>query len=482
MTDPSSPTPDAEHPAGGQEPGPTTPPPAEPAPPPQQPGVPQQGWGQPAWGSPPPAAPPPPPAWAPPPAAAPPPPAWGAPQPPAPAFPAYPAAPTAGIAGTPPASWQVPWGAPPPVWDSPASAARPQRPMFLVGAATLAVGLAIGAVGTVVFARGVGSNERTATLLVDDTPAKAGTAGTAVSVAKQLGPAVGTIIARVGSSSALGSGFVIAHDGTQSYLLTNNHVVAGATELHVVMPGGRNLKASVVGTDSFDDLGVVSVPDGSLPVATFGSSKNLTVGEAVVAIGSPLGNEGSVTEGVISALHRTISAGSDAGGQTETLQDVLQTDASINRGNSGGPLADTEARVVGVNVAIAGDASNIGFSIPADLAKNVARQLIAHQKVQHPYLGIEYFTSIEAVEEGQGFDGPGVLVRNVRSGSPAEKAGFQRGDILQAVNGTSIDNGETLGGLIQQHQVGDKVDFTVKRNGSVVHLSAVLTDRPSSEQ
>ena len=293
---------------------------------------------------------------------------------------------------------------------------------------------------------------------------------------------MGTIIAKQGgsTSSALGSGFVIAHDGSESYLLTNNHVVAGAGDLHVVMPGGRNLKASVVGTDSFDDLAVISVPDGSLPVATFGKSGNLVVGQAVVAIGSPLGNEGSVTEGVISALHRTITAGSDIGGQTEALQDVLQTDASINRGNSGGPLADVEGRVIGVNVAIAGDASNIGYSIPADLANNVAQELIRHEKVEHPFLGITYFTSIEAVENGQGFDGPGVLVRTVRAGSPAEKAGFQKGDILQAVDGTSIDNGQTLGGLIQQHQVGDKIDFTVTRNGSTVHLSAVLVDRPSS--
>ena len=353
--------------------------------------------------------------------------------------------------------------------------------MFLAGATMLAVGLTLGAVGAVLFVRGA-TTSSTATLLVDDTPAKSGGAGNAESVAQQLGPAVGTIIAKAGTGSALGSGFVIAHDSSSSYLLTNNHVVAGATDLHVVMPGGRNLKASVVGKDAFDDLAVISVADASLPVATFGASRKLVVGQAVVAIGSPLGNEGSVTEGVISALHRTISAGSDAGGQTETLQDVMQTDASINRGNSGGPLADVDGRVVGVNVAIAGDASNIGYSIPADLAQNVAQELIRHEKVQHPFLGVTYYTSIEAVEAGQGFDGPGVLVRDVRSGTPADKAGFQKNDILVAVDGTPIDNGETLGGLIQQHHVGDTVNFTVKRGGNTIHLSATLVDRPSSEQ
>jgi putative serine protease PepD len=344
----------------------------------------------------------------------------------------------------------------------------------------LAVGLAVGAVGTVAFTRGMGGSSHTATLLVNDTPARQGGAGNAVSVAQQLGPAVGTIIAKAASASALGSGFVIGHDGSVSYLLTNNHVVTGATDLHVVMPGGRNLKAGIVGTDAFDDLAVVSVPDGSLPVATFGPSAKLVVGQAVVAIGSPLGNEGSVTEGVISALHRTITAGSDVGGQTENLQDVLQTDASINRGNSGGPLADTDGRVIGVNVAIAGNSSNIGYSIPSDLAQQVARALISHEKVPHPFLGVSYLTSIEAVEAGQGFDGPGVLIRDVSAGSPAAKAGFQKNDILVAVAGASIDNGATLGGLIQQHKVGDSVDFTVKRGGTTMHLSASLSDRPTT--
>jgi len=352
--------------------------------------------------------------------------------------------------------------------------------MYLTGAAMLAVGLTLGAVGTAMFTRDATSGSHTATLLVDDTPARQGGAGNAESVAHQLSPAVGTIVAKASGSSALGSGFVIAHDGSNSYLLTNNHVVQGANELHVVMPGGRNLKATVVGTDAFDDLAVISVPDGSLQVATFGNSAKLVVGQAVVAIGSPLGNEGSVTEGVISALHRTISAGSDVGGQTETLQDVMQTDASINRGNSGGPLADIDGHVIGVNVAIAGDASNIGYSIPADLAQNVAQELIRHDKVQHPFLGITYLTSIEAVENGDGFDGPGVLVRDVSSGSPAEKAGFQHNDILQAVDGVLIDNGQTLGGLIQQHHVGDTVTFTVKRGGNVVKLTATLVDRPAS--
>lgn len=317
-----------------------------------------------------------------------------------------------------------------------------------------------------------------ATLHVSDAPVHGGGAD-AVDVAATLGPAVGTIIARQqGGNAGLGSGFVIAHDNRVSYLLTNNHVVEGSNDLHVVMPSGHNLAAGVVGTDKLDDLAVVSVPETSLPVAVFASSSQLKVGQAVIAIGSPLGNEGSVTKGVISALHRTISAGGGTGSATETLEDVMQTDASINRGNSGGPLADVNGRVVGVNVAIAGDASNIGFSIPSDLAEVVAEQLIAHQAVQHPFLGVGYLTSIEAIEAGRGFDGAGVLVTDVRAGTPASKAGFQSGDVLTAVDGIDLANGETLGGLLQRHRVDDTVHLSVRRGGKTLTLVATLTERP----
>ena len=367
-----------------------------------------------------------------------------------------------------------------PVWQAPERG--PHRatrgPALVVGATMLAIGLAAGAAVTAAVGRGGGG---TATLVADTSPIQGG-GGTAVSVAHSLGPAVGTVIARRGGAGqgALGSGFVIAHDQSHSYLLTNNHVVGGGGDLHLIMPGGRNLHADVVGTDAFDDLAVLGVDDTSLPVAVFGSSAQLAVGQQVVAIGSPLGNEGSVTSGVVSALHRTIKAGAQGSAQSEDLQDVLQTDASINPGNSGGPLADTEGRVVGVNVAIAGNASNIGFSIPSDLAESVARDLIAQHTVRHPFLGIKYMTAIDATQAGQGFDGAGVLVTDVQDGSPAASAGFHANDILQKVDDVAIDNGQTLGGLIQRHHVGDAVHFTLRRGSQQVVLTATLSDRPHS--
>ena len=314
---------------------------------------------------------------------------------------------------------------------------------------------------------------------VNGSPAKAPT-GAASDVAQRLGPAVGTIIAALSGSSGLGSGFVIAKDSSVSYLITNNHVVTGASSLHVVMPDGEQFTAKLVGTDSLDDIAVVSVPSTSLPEATFGSSSGLSVGQTVIAIGSPLGDQGSVTVGVISALHRTITASGETNTSSETLEDVLQTDASINPGNSGGPLADTDGDVVGVNVATAGNATNIGYSIPADLARYVAETLIAHHKVQHPFLGIGYYTSIEAIENGTPFSGPGVQVNTVSAGTPAAHAGFKAGDILVAIDGVDIDNGRTLGGLIQPHKVGDTIACTVRRGSQTLTLDAVLEERPNT--
>jgi putative serine protease PepD len=364
-------------------------------------------------------------------------------------------------------------GAPPPAVPT------QRRRRGVVGSiALLLVGLLIG--GGITFAAlhdrgGAGVAE----VQVNGTPAKAG-AVPAVEVASRLGPAVGTIIASLQGSNGLGSGFVIAKSSSVSYLVTNNHVVSGATSLHVVMPDGQQFTATLVGTDTLDDIAVVSVPSTTLPQATFGTSSTLTAGESVIAIGSPLGDQGSITVGVISALHRTITASGETTSSSETLEDVLQTDASINPGNSGGPLADTAGNVVGVNVATAGNATNIGYSIPADLARYVAETLIAHKKVQHPFLGIGYYTSIDAIEQGTPFTGPGVLVHTVSAGTPAAQAGFQVGDILVAIDGVPIDKGLTLGGLIQPHKVGETITCTVKRGAQTVTLHATLEERPSS--
>jgi serine protease Do len=388
---------------------------------------------------------------------------------------------------------------PPSPTYTPLPAAQPPRrerlgrgPLLASGALLLAGGLALGAFAAVL--TGARGSTTTITssggkLAISTTPLSANAAGSAVSVAAALDPAVATIVVqtsvtdRFGGTStgtAEGSGFVITNSGGLSYLLTNNHVVSGASSLQVILSDGTTLPGAVVGTDALDDLAVVSVQSGRLPQVVFGSSAQLKVGQAVVAIGSPLGNQNSVTQGVISALHRSITAGDSSGASSENLSDVLQTDAAINPGNSGGPLADLAGRVVGVNVATSSNGSNVSFSIPSDEAQAVAQDLIAHRTVQHPYLGIGFLTPLDAAEAGRSFSGPGVLITQVAAGSPADSGGLRVDDVITAVDGTTLDASQTLGGVIGRHKVGDAVKLTVRRGAQTLTITATLVQRPTA--
>jgi S1-C subfamily serine protease len=390
-----------------------------------------------------------------------------------------PAPTTATSASTPP---------PPPPADvrGQAPGRQPSRRWPLVGGAVLvlaAVAGGSGAMGAVIATRNTASNSPSSgapTVSVDSRSLPPEAQGTAAAVSAKLNPSVGTIVVATQGGGGLGSGFVVSNSGGTSYLLTNNHVVTGATTLHVIMPNDRTYAATVVGTDTFDDLAVVSVNDGHLPAATFGDSTALVTGQLVIAIGSPLGNVGSVTTGVISALHRTIQAGDQATGSQETLQDVLQTDASINPGNSGGPLADTAGRVVGVNVAASGSASNIGFSIPSRIAQRVTTALIKHQPISIPYMGVAYSDPLQAAQNGTPYSEPGLKVTTVQAGGPAAAAGIRVGDVLISVDGRSFASGLTLGGVIQSHSVGDTLTVVVSRGGQQLSVKLTLAARPTT--
>ncbi|MGH7765475.1 MAG: S1C family serine protease [Candidatus Dormibacteraceae bacterium] len=299
-------------------------------------------------------------------------------------------------------------------------------------------------------------------------------------VVQVLGPAVAEIIVTFTGSNGIGSGFVIAHQNGASYIVTNNHVVQGATKVVVLMPDGRHFTASVQGNDPIQDLAVVKVTDESLPLAQFGDSTKLVAGQQVVAIGSPLGNQSSVTAGIISALHRTISAGGGNGTVAESLPDVLQTDAAINPGNSGGPLADADGNVIGVNTATATTAQSIGYAIPSLIAKRIAQDLIAGRAPGHPYMGVCYQSEDAALAGGTDMGGYGVLITGTVAGAPAAKAGLKPGDVIQKVDGVDLNNGETLGGVIQPHAPGDTVQLSVLRNGTTSTLPLTLADRPAA--
>jgi putative serine protease PepD len=291
-------------------------------------------------------------------------------------------------------------------------------------------------------------------------------------------------VVSITTDSGEGSGVILSADG---YILTNNHVVATAqgNTVQVIFANGKKATATIIGTDPRTDLAVVKASDVSgLKAATFGDSSQMQVGDTVLALGSPLGLEGSVTAGIISAKDRTIQSNSDQtpqnpfGGQqqqqqqsTSTMSGLLQTDAPINPGNSGGALVNTNGQVIGINSAIATQGQNsgnigLGFAIPSNKAKVVANDLIAGRKVSHPALGV----SVTEAEGG------GALVSNVTANSAAAKAGLQQGDVITLVNGKAINDSDDLVGIIQSANVGDKVTIVFTRDGAQKTVSATLAE------
>jgi putative serine protease PepD len=298
----------------------------------------------------------------------------------------------------------------------------------------------------------------------------------AVHAAQVAGPAVAMIIVQTRGGVAEGSGVAFQAGEQSSNILTNNHVVANADRIQVLMPDGRHFDARVVGTDPRADLAVIQVP-AALPVAQFGDSTRLRVGQSVLAIGSPLGNQGSVTAGIISALHRTLS---NVGGglQAESLPDVLQTDAPINPGNSGGPLVDGNGLVVGINTAGSTSASGIGFAIPSAIARRVAENLAAGRPAGDPFVGVCTQPIEAALASGRSVDGYGYLVTGVVSGGPASQAGIRPADVIQRVQGVELNNGMTLGGALQVHSAGEQLSISIKRGGSLSEVSVKLAAQP----
>jgi len=281
------------------------------------------------------------------------------------------------------------------------------------------------------------------------------------------------------TGSGEGSGVVISSDG---YIVTNNHVVQGATgsTVQVNFNSGKQIQAKIVGTDPKTDLAVVKADVTGLTAAQWGDSDAVRVGDTVLAIGSPLGLQGSVTAGIISALHRTITVGGeqqsqfDTGSTRTTIGDAIQTDAPINPGNSGGALVNTEGKVIGINSAIATGGSSstgnigLGFAISANKAKSVTDQIIKGGKVSHPYLGV----SVEDAENG------GALIQQVAAGSPAAKAGLKEGDVVTKVNDRTIAGSEELVGAVQASKVGSSMTLTVQRNGSESTVTATVGEAP----
>jgi S1-C subfamily serine protease len=309
-------------------------------------------------------------------------------------------------------------------------------------------------------------------------------------VASQVGPSVVQVNVEVTqntpfgpqSEEGIGSGVIYRDDG---YIVTNNHVVEGATELNVAFADGTTEPAQVVGRDPRTEMAVIRVDRNDLPAARFNEDEDLVVGQLAVAIGSPSGFESTVTAGVISGIGREFPAEFTGGdpAATSALTDLIQTDAAISPGNSGGALADRDGEVIGINVAylppIDTGAVNIGFAIPSDTAASVADQLIETGKVSSAYLGVE--TTDLSPEDAERFGLPvesGAIVEQVEPGSGADAAGVRRGDIIVRLGDNPIDNAGDLFGALRDYQPGDTVELTVVRDGEELTLEVTLGERP----
>lgn len=268
---------------------------------------------------------------------------------------------------------------------------------------------------------------------------------------------------------ALGSGFIISENG---YVVTNNHVVEKANEIEVILKGGEeSFPAEVMGRDPETDLALLKIDtEKDLPVLQFGDSDALNVGQWVMAIGNPFGLDHTVTAGIISAKGRVIGAG--------PYDNFLQTDASINPGNSGGPLLNLEGKVVGINTAIVAAGQGIGFAIPSKMAENIINELKKHGSIKRGWLGVSIQDVDQNTAKALGLPEPkGALVAAVNEDDPAARAGIEVGDVIVAVNGTSIDDAHDLTRTIGSLPPEDTIRLTVWRKGKVKEIEVTLGER-----
>ena len=378
--------------------------------------------------------------------------------------------------------------APPPpddrLWRHPSevSGAAPPRPLRARSSWTLA--LLSGMVGALLAAGAVAvamgdRREVTHEVVERSTPPAPGAstgAGSVVDIAQRARPAIVQIRVSGAQGEGSGSGVVFRSDG---HLLTNFHVVDGADSVKVVMANGRELTGAVVGVDRDSDIAVVKVTGGPYPVATLGSATELKVGQQAIAIGSPLGLAGgpSVTVGVVSALHRQVDSrtGPD-------LLDMIQTDAPISPGSSGGALLDGAGNVIGITTAIAVSevgAEGLGFATPIDLARLSADQIIATGRVVHVWLGVEGTDLDSSTAADLDIDG-GALVGRVVKDGPADKAGLAVRDVIIGIDGQAVANMGTLVVALRSHKPGDVVVLDVVRDRTHRTMRAALSAKPST--
>jgi 2-alkenal reductase len=301
---------------------------------------------------------------------------------------------------------------------------------------------------------------------------------------QKVGPSVVTVVGTIpgqmtffgqtGDETVSGTGFFITDQG---YILTNNHVVEGTKEVNIVLSDGTEQKATIVGTDPYSDIAVLKT-DGKVPaVASLGNSDKLDPGESVIAIGSPLGDfKNTVTVGVVSATGRSIDAGNGY-----SIENLIQTDAAINHGNSGGPLVNLAGDVIGINTLIVRDtgsgdvAEGLGFAIPVNTAQAVAQQIIQQGYFARPYMGISFQPINPAIADRYNLPAKwGVYITNVEAGSPADNAGLQPNDIITKVGNITLDDTHSYVNSLFTYKPGDTIPLVVMRDGKEMQLQVTL--------
>ncbi len=306
---------------------------------------------------------------------------------------------------------------------------------------------------------------------------------------QQVGPAVVTVVGTIpgqltffgptGDQTVSGSGVFISDEG---YILTNNHVVEDANEVSIILSDGSQENATIVGTDLYADLAVLKTDRKAPALAILGNSDTLNPGETVIAIGSPLGDfKNTVTVGVISATGRSIDTG-----QGYLIEGLIQTDAAINQGNSGGPLVNLASEVIGINILIVRGSGTgaivegLGFAIPANTARAVAEQIMQKGYFSRPYMGIRWQSVTPDI--ARAYDLPvqwGVYVTEVTSGSPADRADIQAGDIITRIGDVPIDEDHSYINALFQYKPGEQVSVEVVRNGKTLQLEVTLGESSS---
>jgi putative serine protease PepD len=346
-------------------------------------------------------------------------------------------------------------------------------------AAAALVGGGVGA-GVVAISNGSGSQSAASTTTVAAAPSTTNISNgslTIADIAKQDSPSVVEIDATesAGSSTfgggssatqAEGTGFVYDDKGD---IVTNDHVVNGASSISVKLNNGQTYKATVVGADITTDIAVIHIDASGLTPLTLADSSNVQVGDAVVAIGNPFGLDDTVTSGIVSALNRQITAPDN----TTPIAGAIQTDAAINHGNSGGPLLNMNGEVIGITSQIQSDGGGnegVGFAIPSNLVRTIVNELISSGSAQHAQLGVVPSTTSTN----------GVKVTSVEAGSGAKKAGLQVGDVITELDGTAITSADQLRAIIAVRKPGETVTLTIRRNGDTKTVKATLGNRPAN--